>query len=213
MSNHDPDLESQPSNISQQASSSHTVDRAPNDQRSLNNHDSRGLCSLFRLRKLVKPDDKGKRQSTTDTQAPTEQDPSPNKHLAKVETLLQGKFKLRRTKLQPKDGYTTHSFNNLSRPLPVEDLFFCPRLLIAIRLIFQGSIFCWAVYCWFTALSSLVGGSWWLLVFIMLLAFQWKSIHGIGSINIPTLRQFFSFHRYPQRFWVCRPKLLLPGHS
>jgi hypothetical protein len=110
----------------------------------------------------------------------------------------------RKAKLEPKDGYTTHSFNSLKRPLPVEDFLFSARTLITLRLICQGIILSCAGYIF---INISMGLGWWLFT-LAALAFQLLGIHGVGGVGIPTVQQLWSFDRYPQRFWVCQLKLL-----
>lgn len=127
--------------------------------------------------------------------------------LAEMRALIHRHAKFRKIKLEPKDGYTTHSFNSLKRPLPVEDLFFSARALVLLRLIYRGSILFLAGYLFITRFMS---WGWW-VVTLVALAFQWKGIHGVGRVGVPTVQQLWSFDRYPQRFWVCQLKLLTNG--
>ena len=124
--------------------------------------------------------------------------------LAELQSLMYKQIKIRKVKLEPEDGYTTHSFNGLAKPLPVEDIFFSTRALIVLRLVCRGLI----VVCASTIISfGIMGFSWWPVILVIAL-FQWKGIHGIGRAGIPTVQQTLFIHRYPERVWVCQLKLL-----
>ncbi len=100
-------------------------------------------------------------------------------------------------KLTAEDGYTTHSFNSLSKPLPVKDIFVSASPLIALRLTCRGLIFS---YAWGFSITRYINWYWWFLT-IIFLAFEVLGIHGIGRLGIPTVRQFWSVHSWPQQFW------------
>ncbi|KAF2430613.1 hypothetical protein EJ08DRAFT_649430 [Tothia fuscella] len=104
-------------------------------------------------------------------------------------------------KLEPEDGYTTYSFNSLSKPLAVEDPFLGSRVLIASRLIFRGLVLIWA----FQGLLSAVtlegfGVLIWLLTPIAFMLGR-KKIYQIRGVAVPTLKNLWSFYKYPQWFW------------
>ena len=115
-------------------------------------------------------------------------------------------FRIGTNKLNAKDGYTTHSFNKVPRPVPVEDIFISPRTLITLRLIFRVTILLWAGYiCIYSSMSSYLS-----LMTVMALVCQKFGIHRIGSVGIPTVQQLWSLHRYPQRIWVCHRSCYQP---
>ena len=109
-------------------------------------------------------------------------------------------LKIRKTKLEPKDGFTTPSFNNIERPLPVVNIFVYARVLIPLRLISWGTILFLAAYMF---LGRIVDVAWWLLTLVVAVL-HWKGIHGIGRLSIPTVRQLWSFQAWPQWAWVCQ---------
>ena len=109
-------------------------------------------------------------------------------------------IKIRKTRLEPKDGFTTSSFNNIKRPLPVVNIFVYARVLIPLRLIFRGTILILAA---FTFIGRIGDVPWWLLTLVVAVL-QWKGIYGIGRLSIPTVRQVWSFQKYLQWTWVCQ---------
>ena len=107
-----------------------------------------------------------------------------------------------------KDGYTTHSFNRLPRPLPVDDVFFIPRTLTVLRLLF---LLAWNLIC-----VTIIYYSWLylLLAIAAAIAAQWFGIHGISIgdmlfLGFPTVKQVWSPQRYPQRIWVRQDSMLV----
>jgi len=95
-------------------------------------------------------------------------------------------FKLRGKKLESNDGFKTHSFNDIPKPFPVEDVFVSARALIMLRLGCRGMVLLMVVYIlqWALVFSSLM-----LPLTLLAALFQWRKIHGIGNMGIPTTKQ------------------------
>ena len=151
------DLENRPADSSQHPGTGNRVDQAGNSQTQRDKVRSRGwFWSFFRRRHSLPTESQGT--------APRPAQESRNKtpwfeNYISAETIglalaLRGKFlhldrihaRAQRVKPVPKDGYTTHTFNNLPRPLPVDDIFFNSRPLIVLRLICRGFIITLGAY-------------------------------------------------------------------
>jgi hypothetical protein len=104
-------------------------------------------------------------------------------------------------KIVPEDGYTTAAFNNLHRPLPVKDVFFSARLIIVCRLVFRGAIYC-------SVLPILVNPNGIILLGItgVVAVLRNYKIERVWKVRVPTVRELWSFVKYPQTFWVCALK-------
>jgi hypothetical protein len=200
------DLENQPADSSQQADTRHDAHQAEVAQTHL---DSR-FVTWFRSFRQHKQDQsansRGKVSSAGDGACEDKTGRSTS-ILTGMRALIHRYAKFRKIKLESKDGYTTHSFNSLERPLPVEDFLFSARTLITLRLICRGIILFWAGYFFIAMIGNF---DWWLFT-LAILAFQWKGIHGVGRVGVPTVQQLWSLNRYPQWFWVCQLKLLTNG--
>jgi hypothetical protein len=126
--------------------------------------------------------------------------------VAKMRAFIRQTFKLRKTKLpEANHGYTADSFDYVSKPLPVEDIFISARTLNFLRMVYRGIGLLIGLY----ALSAfMLFGTIWVLTVLVLIC-QWKKVRGIGNLDIPTVRQLWSFHRYPQWCWVSQLKLFM----
>lgn len=194
------DLENQPVGSSQQADARHDAVQAKVAQKHPRESRFMTWFGSFRQHKPDQSADSRDRASNAGNGACEDENGRPTSKLAETVALIYGQVKLRRIKLEAKDGYTTHSFNSLARPIPVEDLFSSSRTLITLRLICRGIIL-FLAGCLF--IGEISDWKWWFLTLVAL-AFQWMGIHGIGRVGIPTVQQLWSFNRYPQRFWVCQ---------
>ena len=99
---------------------------------------------------------------------------------------------------ESKEGYTHKSFDALMKPLPVEDVFFNAKVINTLRLILQGATRLSAFYLTFNVVTSPN----WLVLTAVTSALQSLGVGRIGRIPIPTVRQLWYFHRYPQWLWV-----------
>ena len=140
-----------------------------------------------------------------DNQVETDQTPSAGSRLITWLTpsySIAGLLKIRKTRLESIDGFTTPSFNNIERPLPVVNIFFSASFTISLRLICRGA-------CLFNAplaADLFVNGFWLLLLLLtaVVAVLQWSGIQGIGRLSIPTVRQLWSLQAWPQWVWVCQ---------
>jgi hypothetical protein len=205
MSRQDP--ENQPADSSQQADVRHDADQAEVAQTHLDGSRSMTWFRSFRQHKQDESADNRGRASNAGNGTCEDKTGRPTRILTKIGALIYGEAKFRKIKLEPKYGYTTHSFNSLPRPLPVDDFFFSARYLITVRLICRGIILSYAGYF---LIGSITDPSWWFLTLVALV-FQRMGIHGVGRVGIPTVQQLWSIDRYLQRFWVCQLKLLING--
>ena len=194
------DLENQPADSSPQADARYNAVQAEVAQNPPREFQPMTWFGSFRQHKQDWSADSRGRASSAGSGAREDENERPTSKLAEIRALIYERVKFRRIKLEAKDGYTTHSFNSLARPIPVEDFFSSSRTLITLRLICRGIILFLAGFIFIDRIIDLV---WWFLT-LAALAFQWKGIHGVGRMGIPTVQQLWSFHRYPQWVWVCQ---------
>jgi hypothetical protein len=118
--------------------------------------------------------------------------------LRRIRDFISKHVEYRADQKPPKDGYSSHLFDRLEKPLPIKDIFFRTKLLICARGIFQGSII-WSITYYFIVFSLGVP-----IIFaaLLLLPFQLKGICRVGPVPIPSLLQLLSLHRWPQWAWV-----------